>query len=155
MFENSSYRNYIVKSKTNPELTGEIINIEYVGMMSPLCHITVKWDNGKTSEHFEEDLIIKPIKDIINILRAKKDENLIFCHYRTEHKHKNRYMCCILSNGTPVKFKNLRLEDFEVVKSYKFQTVSGKKYFACKKGVFSYYGNLVTDQTVINKIRRF
>ena len=155
MFEKTNYENYIVTSKTNPNLVGEIINVEYIGMMSPLCYITVKWNNGTTSEHLEEDLIIKPAKDIINILRAKDDKSLVFCHYKTEHKHKNRYMCCILSNGTPVKFKNLRLEDFEVVKSYKFQTVSGKKYFACKKGVFSYYGNLVTDQTVINKIRRF
>lgn len=154
MFENNSYKNFVVTSKTNTALTGEIINVEYIGMMSPLCKITVKWNNGETSEHFEEDLVIKPIKDIINILRAKDDKNLIFCHYRTEHKHKNRYMCCILSNGTPVKFKNLRLEDFEIVKSYKFQTVAGKKYFACKKGVFSFYGNLVTDQNIISKIKR-
>lgn len=155
MFEKTNYENYIVTSKTNPNLVGEIINVEYIGMMSPLCHITVKWNNGTTSEHLEEDLIIKPAKNIINILRAKDDKSLVFCHYKTEHKHKNRYMCCILSNGTPVKFKNLRLEDFEVVKSYKFQTIAGKKYFYCKKGVFSFYGNLVTDQTIINKIRRF
>ena len=99
----------------------------------------------------------------VDILRAKTDKNLVLCHYKTEHRHKNKYMCCILSNGTPVKFKNLRLEDFEVVKSYEFQIIAGKKYFNCKKGVFSSYGNLITDQTIIskmllvfvNQIRRF
>lgn len=89
----------------------------------------------------------------VDILRAKTDKNLMFCHYKTEHKYKNKFMCCILSNGTPVKFKNLRLEDFEVLKQIDFKTIAGKKYFACKKGVFSSFGNLITDQTIINKIR--
>lgn len=92
--------------------------------------------------------------DTINILRAKEDKNLVFCHYKTEHKLKNKFMCCILSSGTPVKFKNLRLDDFEVIKSIEFQTINNKKYFSCKKGVFSDYGTLITDKNVLSKIRK-
>jgi len=88
----------------------------------------------------------------VDVLIAKTDKNLIFCHYKTEHRHKNRYMCCVLSNGTNVKFKNLRLEDFIVIKKIAFKTISGKKYFTCKKGVYSSFGNLITDNSIIQKM---
>lgn len=54
--DNSEYKNYVVYSKSELNMSGVILDVEYTGLMSELCHITVKWSNGIISNHLEEEL---------------------------------------------------------------------------------------------------
>ena len=51
----NNYSNYTVYSKVDPTITGVILETEYVGLTSELCHLTVKWSNGVISNHIEDD----------------------------------------------------------------------------------------------------